>query len=607
MSRKDRLHKYIGILPMCLIFQLLANGLLWILTTILKEAASFLLWDINRSAFTSGDIPYLLRTWQGWIIAIIGFVILVCYTVFDIHVLILFIDNVLYDKKKRFRDILKEGVISVKYLIHGKGLMVVLFVSLFAPLVGAFIGISLTDTLYIPNFVTSYINSSYYLRVIYYFCVALLAILGILYLFTFHFMLDEKIKCNKAMYKARLFMQKYWKDFLKEIIVFYLKFFFWVISYISVTFLIPVLGVKLVRNGLGTEVYRFLLIFIGVFYCFSSYVVKAIWVVAPIMFMNRFYHEHTDKIELHIVEGKYFKSTKVIFGVSCLVTLLIAAVGVVDFESMFPIHGNALIIAHRAGGNYGVENTVNGLQYAIDNNCYGAEIDVQRTLDNQYVVYHDDNLFRLSGNSSVVCESTLDDLKKVKLYSQSEFSNEYSYINTIDEMLDAAKDKIHLYIELKGDTADYQMADDLYKKVKDKGMVDQVTFICLKYDVVKYIEDKYDVDTGYLCYASAGEIEYLNCDSLILEEETASDNNIARVQENGKQVLVWTINTYDSAYNFLNSDVNGIITDDYVMCQNMQSMFETQSDFWRIENEIFTTFKPILINISKLKELWSYF
>ena len=97
-------------------------------------------------------------------------------------------------------------------------------------------------------------------------------------------------------------------------------------------------------------------------------------------------------------------------------------------------------------------------------------------------------------------------------------------------MLDASKDKVILFVELKGETADEQMADDAVRIIKEKGMQDQAVLISLKLDVLEYIEQKYpEMQTGYLAFISFGQIEDTPFDYLALEEEIATDDTIAAI------------------------------------------------------------------------------
>lgn len=53
-------------------------------------------------------------------------------------------------------------------------------------------------------------------------------------------------------------------------------------------------------------------------------------------------------------------------------------------------------------------------------------------------------------------------------------------------------------------------------------------------------------------------------DILIMEEREATPEKIDEIHDAGKQAVVWTVNTDKSIDRFVNSEVDGIITD-YVL------------------------------------------
>lgn len=68
------------------------------------------------------------------------------------------------------------------------------------------------------------------------------------------------------------------------------------------------------------------------------------------------------------------------------------------------------------------------------------------------------------------------------------------------------------------------------------------------------------MDSGFLYFFSIGQTDEMVGDYLIMEELEATENNIELIKEKGK-AIVWTVNTDASIQRFINSDVDGIITD----------------------------------------------
>ena len=151
-------------------------------------------------------------------------------------------------------------------------------------------------------------------------------------------------------------------------------------------------------------------------------------------------------------------------------------------------------------------------------------------------------------------------------------------VPTLEEMLDASKDKVILFVELKGATADNQMADDAVRIIKEKGMQDQAVLISLKMDILEYIEEKYpEMQTGYLAFVSLGYIEETPFDYLALEEEISTDETIESVHQKGKKIIVWTVNDEEDIEHFMLSDADAIITDSVKLSGEVKERLSNRS------------------------------
>ena len=100
-------------------------------------------------------------------------------------------------------------------------------------------------------------------------------------------------------------------------------------------------------------------------------------------------------------------------------------------------------IAHRGlWGQDIIENSLPAYQNAVDHN-FPIEIDLYTSLDGHLVSFHDKNLFRMTGENSLVYEKTLKEIKKLKLLNSN-----YT-IPTFNEVLDLVDGKVPLLIEIK--------------------------------------------------------------------------------------------------------------------------------------------------------------
>ncbi len=104
-------------------------------------------------------------------------------------------------------------------------------------------------------------------------------------------------------------------------------------------------------------------------------------------------------------------------------------------------------IAHRGLWGNGVpENSTRAYEQAAEKKI-PIEIDVHLTADGKLVSFHDDDLFRVTGEKGLIWSKTLKELKKLKL-SESEYS-----VPTLNEVFEIAKGKSPLLIEFKNQPA----------------------------------------------------------------------------------------------------------------------------------------------------------
>ncbi|WP_107841987.1 glycerophosphodiester phosphodiesterase [Metasolibacillus meyeri] len=108
------------------------------------------------------------------------------------------------------------------------------------------------------------------------------------------------------------------------------------------------------------------------------------------------------------------------------------------------------IYAHRGASAYVLENTMEAFRKALKLGADGIELDVQCSKDGHLIVFHDNNIKRLTGVNRLVQECTLEELKSYPLGRR--FSRIFSTkrIPELKDVIDwAIKEKVPLNIELK--------------------------------------------------------------------------------------------------------------------------------------------------------------
>ena len=580
MNERDaRLRPYLEAIPEIIKYQIVTKALLSVWLFLLGRLNRLLLNSAGRVAVTSGDFMFLFTTWQGILMIVITVFSLFVYVGVDLNSKIILSDNLLRGKEQPLLTTVSQAVRSLRSMISIQGIGVCFYIALIAPLVGVGLSISLTASFYIPTFITSVIASTPLYLILTTAAALLFASAGAANLFILHGAVIDHLPLKEAGEQSRKLMRENWKDYLRQNVFFILVMTAVLASAVLLVLVLPLFLTDILPLANGIK--RFLTIFFVLLGVLLSLGTEMIGVTIYIMKMTQLYHLYRDGENLEYRERPIHTHSYDKYGVLAALILLIGFTVYLDrnFESLFPLDSRVRIIAHRAGGAEGAENTIAGLDAAVNLGAYGSEIDIQRTKDGYYILNHDDSFSRVAGDKRKPSEMTLANIRDLSVDGEP--------IPTYEEMLEASRGRIILFTELKGETADRQMADDAVRIIREYGMQDEVVLISLKYELIDYIETAYpEMQTGFLTFAAFGETEKLNCDFLALEEESADNGSIRTVHNQGKKVLIWTVNKKDAQRHFFCSGADAVITDNVAQANQVKQELHNRSDLRRMADRI---------------------
>ena len=581
-SIREKLRPYTQALPDILNYQIATKIVIAVWLFLLGRIFQALLKSSGRVAVTTGDWKFLFTTWQGILILLLGLVSLFIYVAFDLNSKIVLSRNLISEQKETLEDTIKEGFFSVGKLINLRGLLTVIYIALIAPIVGIGVSISATENLYIPTFISSVIEGSVLYSALAGIAVLVFLSIGIANLFILHGVIIDGLSIREAGKQSRALVHANWKDYIKQNLLFVLMIIGSLTGMAIICLFIPL---KLIAFLPAGAVSRFLTVLFVTAGTIISMLTALLGIPLYILKMTQLFYSDKQGKEFEFTEIKRDKPIRYKKGIIALLIILITAVTVMysQFDQFFPLETNVRIIAHRAGGNEGRENTLSGLETAWNAGAYGSEIDIQRTKDGYYVLNHDGTFKRVAGDNRRPEEMTLREVKRLSVDGEP--------VPTFEEMLISSRGRMVLFTELKGNTADKQMADDAVKLIKQYRMEDECVLISLKYDVIDYIETAYpEMQTGFLTFASFGKTAELNCDYIGLEEESATSDAIKAIHDEGKKVLVWTANEAGSQKHFLCTEADGVITDNVSQAVRLATELEQRSDLDRMIDKIKTVF-----------------
>ncbi len=171
------------------------------------------------------------------------------------------------------------------------------------------------------------------------------------------------------------------------------------------------------------------------------------------------------------------------------------------------------IIAHR--GNHDTceapENTEQAFNAAVNLAIDGIELDIQKTKDNQVVVFHDTTTKRLSNSNLTISSSTYSQLKKISLNTNSSNPRQSFHIATLGDVLNRLSKKSLIFCEIK---SNHSIVPPLKALVKDLNVSpNQLIFIGFSHRPMTQVKQALPSFKTYLLYKNPPTFEQIQTDA----------------------------------------------------------------------------------------------
>ena len=243
----------------------------------------------------------------------------------------------------------------------------------------------------------------------------------------------------------------------------------------------------------------------------------------------------------------------------------------------------AEIIAHRGAAALAPENTMASVLRALEDGTDWIEIDVQENANGDVIVAHDSDFMKAASDPTKVWDITNEVLGSLDVGSWFDESYSEERVPLLMDVLEAARDKAKVVIELKY----YGHDEDLERRVIDiveaAEMADQISTMSLKYPAVQKMRElRPDWRTGVLAATFIGNINNLEGDFLALNQSQITARVVQNADAAGKDVYAWTVNDALSISRMLWVGVDGLITDDPAFARKTVKAYNELSVFERV-------------------------
>ncbi|MCQ5121234.1 glycerophosphoryl diester phosphodiesterase membrane domain-containing protein [Massilicoli timonensis] len=549
---------------------------------------------IGVSAIYNFDMVYfLLGSVSGIIALIVSCIVVLCFIYFEYAVLYKLI--FLYKSKsvQSWREVFWSSFVDLKDLKSVSSIFLFLLFVLLNPLWHLYFTSSFLPEINIPSFV---INELIKMD-----GGSILVIIGYTLLFIFYgflcfvpiYYILTKDSLLKSIKKSINVMKKNYKIWGLLILLF-------VVNYVLDTFVFRELPLK---NG------DFNFYFLRYFVLSFSFKIRSLifiidtilWTSIEILFIykqlsyvdeaqikcsfTRLYELNIRKINIkeRLLRHKLLYGFLFTIGIVCFV---------IFYFNQYPLLHKPYSIGHR-GDISAVENTIDGVLAADQNNADYAEIDIQMTKDRHLIVCHDTNLKRLAGVDKEIKDLTLKEIKQITIFNKA---GDKSNIPTLEETIIAAKESkngIGLLIEFKplsGDLEDtVNQTIDLIEKYD---FSEKAMFMSMNEQCVELLAKKRpDWWIGYCAFGNVGRMDIKLNDPFIpdfiaVEEGAINTQFLEDARNRVLPVYVWTVDDYEKVIDYLRMGVSGVIGDSSDQVTSAVDEYLAEYDE---ENEYLTT------------------
>lgn len=451
----------------------------------------------------------------------------------------------------------------------GSLLLLAIYFLLVIPFANVVFRTPLLAKIKIPQFIIDYMTRSGILLAILIIFYLVIFVLAFRFLLTLPIMVIYKTTTREAMKKSAFLMKKNWRKVIG---------FFVPLGMLAIVIMaINVGGAYLLQLIWDTFPGKLALIMatinLTLFQIISEFFL--IWVSAvSLYFLIKLVTKNNNEIKEKVTNNKIILIT--------IISIWSLAITGNIIENVFYLAGLddhvPVTISHRGvNDKNGVQNTIESLKKTAKLKPDYVEIDVHETKDNQFVIMHDENLKKLTGEDKRPKELTLNKLTKL---IAKEDGYKGKVVSLSQYMQAAQKLKQKLLIEIKTTPNDSnEFLIKFNKKYGHEILKNHYQLQSLDYRVVTKMQQlNPKIETLYiqpynLIYPQSV------ADGYSMEYSTLSSDFIWQAHLQKHVVYAWTVNNKSEMKKMMYEHVDGIITDNISMLNTAIKEFQSRQSY----------------------------
>lgn len=543
---------------------LVAHALfIFILLPTLGKTSQFILKSSHMNYLSINALVTMMRQQPMIFLSfIVVFLLSMLLSFFEFSFLLMSVYFIHIEQPIRLRELLIRTLSQIRKIGISTGLFFIVYMILILPAGGVSYGSDLLSKIKIPAFIMDYIFD-HRLVIIGAFILVylLLTYIGVRLIFVLPNMILNNLPTREAIKSSLNLTRNRFFNILKKLAIIA----FGTVIFTSLSFAILIGIQKLVEQHIG--VYTLVsaaiimtLLQVIILTNLALTTVGMFLVIVDDMAHNKVLP--TSKIGANVLVNKHQKvfgqlSAYLIFGI-----LSVSLVGYYNLTYLKSIDISRPISASHRGVSEqnGVQNSITALNKTSKYHPDYIEMDVQLTKDNQFVVFHDFNLKKLTGVNNTPRHMNLKDLTKLKVRE----NNQVAPMAAFDDYLKSAN-AMHqkLLIEFKTtDKNNTQLVERFMRKYQDNLVENHHIIQSLNFELIEDAKKiAPTVEAGYIVPFNIIGPPKSHSDFYMVEFSTVNKHFIQAAHNDGKKVFTWTPNDEQSILRMMYFGADGVITD----------------------------------------------
>lgn len=222
-----------------------------------------------------------------------------------------------------------------------------------------------------------------------------------------------------------------------------------------------------------------------------------------------------------------------------------------------------VIVGHRGGAGLAPENTLAAFRNALELGIDGIEFDVQRTVDGEVIVFHDEVVDRITGESGRVEHLTLEEIKRLDVGKNFDPKFTGERIPTLRETFEFLRGtELILHIEFKDAWLFEGIEQQVVKLIREFDYVERVQLRAF-YHPALFTAHQIDPEIAIseLWYQHMPTAEETNFRTINAMAEYYTAEVIADIHGRGQKATAWTVNETDIAEKLIEMGIDGMTSD----------------------------------------------